>query len=84
VALGDPWETIFTDLGVTFQMAPKILMGTDPGHPRVHSCPALLPIFLLPLDGGLERGFGRRFEGGYATITASISRSSFTSTVPRQ
>ena len=28
------------DLGVRF--GTQIPMGTDPGHPRVHSCPALI------------------------------------------
>jgi len=39
-APGDPWERIFTDLGAKFSA--QIPVGTDPGHPRVHSCPALV------------------------------------------
>jgi len=39
VALGDPWEKIFTDLGAKF--GTQIPVGTDLGHPQVHSCLAL-------------------------------------------
>jgi hypothetical protein len=42
VGIVDPWvfgERIFTDLGAKFSA--QIPVGTDPGHPPVHLCPAL-------------------------------------------
>ena len=48
MAPGDLWEKIFMDPGVT-----KIPMGTDPGHPQVHSCSALdgVPAAVVALQG---------------------------------